>query len=297
MKKTLLFIFMLATTFANAQFEDDAESYPLGPLFQGWWTNWSNDSSASAENVIVSTDVAVSGTKSFLIKEGPDGPQDAVLDLGNKTSGVWSISFKMYIPSGASAYYNVQEIIPIGGGAWGINIIFNKEGNDPSNGVVDDDSSPAIEQATFTYPEDTWFDVVHVFDVDADTVILTINGVEVYNGSAFLSGQLGGLDFFSFEASNRYYMDDFIYTSAVASVQDLEALGFSAYPNPVKDNLFLNANENIINVSIYNVIGQEVKSLQPNSLEATIDMSDLNSGAYFVKVNIGSTVGTIKVMK
>jgi len=85
--------------------------------------------------------------------------------------------------------------------------------------------------------------------------------------------------------------------SSTVSVDDLEAVGFNYYPNPVSKDLHLTARENITNVSIFNMLGQEVKSIAPSSLETTINMSNLANGTYFVKAQVGDAVGTFKVVK
>ncbi len=72
---------------------------------------------------------------------------------------------------------------------------------------------------------------------------------------------------------------------------------FSYYPNPVNDNLTLNAQKEISNVSVYNMIGQEVYRNAPNSVNNSVDMSNLQSGAYFVKVTVDNVTETIKVIK
>ncbi|WGD34792.1 T9SS type A sorting domain-containing protein [Olleya sp. YS] len=72
---------------------------------------------------------------------------------------------------------------------------------------------------------------------------------------------------------------------------------FSYYPNPVNDNLTLKAQKEINNVSVYNMLGQEVYRNAPNSVNNTVDMSNLQSGAYFVKVTIENVTETIKVIK
>ncbi len=59
----------------------------------------------------------------------------------------------------------------------------------------------------------------------------------------------------------------------------------------------LQANENISKVAIYNVLGQEVYSAKINAMTSSVDMSSMASGAYFVKVNINGTEGTVKVIK
>ena len=81
-------------------------------------------------------------------------------------------------------------------------------------------------------------------------------------------------------------------------VQDFNRVSlFSYYPNPVNNTLTLNAQQAINNVSIFNMLGQEVIKSAPNAVSKAIDMSNLQSGAYFVKVTVGTTVETIRVIK
>ena len=61
----------------------------------------------------------------------------------------------------------------------------------------------------------------------------------------------------------------------------------SVYPNPAHDKLFVNA-ENIKNIDLYNISGQLVIS----STENEINVSDLNPGMYFIRINCGDDVYT-----
>ena len=72
---------------------------------------------------------------------------------------------------------------------------------------------------------------------------------------------------------------------------------FTYYPNPVKNTLTLNAQNTIENVTMYNMLGQEVLSANPNSVDSDIDMSNLANGSYFVKVTIANVTETIRVIK
>ena len=82
------------------------------------------------------------------------------------------------------------------------------------------------------------------------------------------------------------------------AVNDFEnANAFSYFPNPVKNELTLKAQSNIQNVSIYNMLGQEVLKTTPNTLESNVNMNQLQSGAYFVKVTINDATETIRVIK
>lgn len=72
---------------------------------------------------------------------------------------------------------------------------------------------------------------------------------------------------------------------------------FTYFPNPVNDELTLNAQNDIQNVSIYNMLGQEVIRTAPNAVDSVISMSELSQGAYFVQVTIGNVTETVRIIK
>ncbi|WP_034058066.1 T9SS type A sorting domain-containing protein [Lacinutrix jangbogonensis] len=87
-------------------------------------------------------------------------------------------------------------------------------------------------------------------------------------------------------------------SEASLSTQDFNnELGFSYYPNPVKNTLTLNAQQAITNVAVFNMLGQEVIRAVPNAVSNDVDMSNLQSGAYFVQVTVGAVVETVRVIK
>jgi hypothetical protein len=88
-----------------------------------------------------------------------------------------------------------------------------------------------------------------------------------------------------------------IAVSETLSTNSFDINGFEYFPNPVVDKLALRAQNNIQGVSIYNILGQEVIREIPNAVSSDIDMSELNNGAYFVKVTINDKTETIKIIK
>ena len=66
--------------------------------------------------------------------------QDAVLNLGNKSTGIWTVEFKLLIPGDSTGYYNFQEVTPINGGAWALNFFFNDASATPGTAIIRDDS-------------------------------------------------------------------------------------------------------------------------------------------------------------
>lgn len=80
-------------------------------------------------------------------------------------------------------------------------------------------------------------------------------------------------------------------------LDDMEISQFTYYPNPVNNILTLDAQKNIESVVAYNMLGQEVLRLSPNTVNAEVDMSSLLSGAYFVKVSIQGATKTVRIIK
>jgi hypothetical protein len=81
------------------------------------------------------------------------------------------------------------------------------------------------------------------------------------------------------------------------SVEDNVIQGFSLYPNPVNDRLHLNALDNIEELSVYNLLGQEVLRTQPKVSNTEVDMSNLPTGMYVVKVKVGEQLGSYRIVK
>ncbi len=62
------------------------------------------------------------------------------------------------------------------------------------------------------------------------------------------------------------------------------AASFNIYPNPVNDVLFIETEVEIIEVSIFDVYGRSQQSTVNGQQSLSIDVTNLNSGVYFVKV-------------
>lgn len=84
-------------------------------------------------------------------------------------------------------------------------------------------------------------------------------------------------------------------TLSVVSFENEDA--FTYYPNPVDNMLQLNAQKDIQNVTVFNMLGQEVLRVAPNAIESTVDMSEFSQGAYFVQVTIGDSTETVRIIK
>ena len=315
-KYFLVALFTLAMVTVNAQFdEDDMESYGGGntPINTGEWTSWDG---SDALAMLSSNAQAQSGALSGYVDDST--VQDPLLLLGGKIFGSWGVKFSMYVPSGKTGYYNLQGS-ETPGVQWIVgNITFGlgQPEDDEMTGRIDWVTySDFTDDTLFQFPKDAWFDIIMNFDINsgvsAATWSLWVNNVEVVApGTAFASKDatpiypesLGAINFYSFAATNEMYIDDVeyiddFYEDPTLAVNDLNTVGFSVYPNPVKNVLNLQANEEITSAVVYNVLGQKLYSDNINALTGTIDMASFASGAYFVKVNVAGTEATVKIVK
>ena len=86
-----------------------------------------------------------------------------------------------------------------------------------------------------------------------------------------------------------------IFLHGAMSVEDVEETSYNVYPNPVKDVLTISG-EDMKQVTVYNALGQMVKSINCNDNTVQINVNDLQNGMYFVNViNNNGVMTTSKV--
>lgn len=81
------------------------------------------------------------------------------------------------------------------------------------------------------------------------------------------------------------------------STGDFSLANLVAYPNPVRDVLNVSFDKEISTIVVFNALGQQVMERQVNATEAVIDVSNLTSGNYFVKVTADNAFKTLKIIK
>ena len=72
----------------------------------------------------------------------------------------------------------------------------------------------------------------------------------------------------------------------ITGIEDNFTNNVSIYPNPVKDRLYIETESEIEEVIVYDIYGRHQVTETPSHQEMiSIDISNLNSGVYFVKIN------------
>jgi hypothetical protein len=89
---------------------------------------------------------------------------------------------------------------------------------------------------------------------------------------------------FEVNATHGDVMEPYVMTLSTMGIDEASA-GFNIYPNPVQDKLYIEAEAVIEEVVVYDVYGRrQVTETPSHQGNLSVDVSDLNSGVYFVQI-------------
>nr|NQU92207.1 hypothetical protein [Bacteroidota bacterium] len=214
----------------NLEFIEEFESYNAGDQLVAqavgmgidYWTTWSS-SPGSAEDPYVSDEFAFSGNNSVVI----EGTNDAVLLFGDKTEGVYNVSFHVLIPTGFYGYFNILQDFAGTASQWGTQAYFDAGGI----GTIDAGGAGA---GVFNYSYDTWTFVEIMVDLDSDWSEIYVDGNFIiewqWSTGTFGTGTLNQLSAMNLYAWNvngtpKAFFDDidFEMVTPVEIYEDFEA--------------------------------------------------------------------------
>ncbi len=142
---------------------------------------------------------------------------DMLYLLGDKTSGRYRVSWRMFVPAGKKAYYNMLHQLPLFSNATGANWAFEVFFNGDGTGQFRLNNSGNITTKDFNYPSDRWFNVANIIELNygtinnvGSTVFINNNYVHTWNfsqGSNSNQNKLAAVDFFA-DTGSEFYVDD-----------------------------------------------------------------------------------------
>lgn len=136
--------------------------------------------------------------------------------------------------------------------------------------------------------QDDWFG-----DVGANSTY-TFSGTEALTPGNMYYIQLDKYSSFTTSGTFAIEVVD-LNTSATESFEDFS---FTYYPNPVKNNVLnISSQQEIKQISVLNLLGQNLINVTPNNTEYTVRMENLASGTYLVRVLIADKAKTFKIVK
>jgi hypothetical protein len=93
------------------------------------------------------------------------------------------------------------------------------------------------------------------------------------------------------------YYDNLYVHKNTLGVSSFEASNIKMYPNPASTSFTIEAQSSVENVTVYNMLGQEVINTTPNNQQAIIDISTLKTGIYIVKASINGVISSSRLVK
>ena len=109
---------------------------------------------------------------------------------------------------------------------------------------------------------------------------------------------LSGVNQIKTDGNGTVYLDNiYFWKDSTAGIDDQDMSGFTYFPNPVNDQLTIKAQNTVEDIKVFNILGQIVLRQNPNSRDFTVDLSEMQTGAYFVQVSIGNSVETVRILK
>ncbi|MEJ2536372.1 MAG: T9SS type A sorting domain-containing protein, partial [Calditrichia bacterium] len=201
-------------------FFDDFDSYTAGVQLVSQnpidWTTWSG-LPGSGEDPFVSDAHAYSGSNSVVIAQNNDLVK--VFAADPFTSGMWKLSWQMYIPTGGAGYFNTLADFAGGSSEFAMQVYFDAGGT----GRLDAGGASA---ATFNYAYDAWQPVAVIVDLDNDLAEFWLDGTMIYSwqwtlgtfGTTTIPLQMDANDFFGATAVDEMYIDDYDISEYVPPV-------------------------------------------------------------------------------
>jgi len=99
-------------------------------------------------------------------------------------------------------------------------------------------------------------------------------------------------------AGSTNYWDNISFSGTTGVKDNKMAENITMYPNPVQDKLVIKSEQEINQVIISNLLGQNIKTVVVNNREAEIDLSQVSSGNYFISFKLADgQLATQKLIK
>lgn len=214
-------------------------------------------------------------------------------------SNVPTLGDEITITGEATEYYNLTQLKNLSS----YNV--NSSGNALPNPVVLStmDANDEAYECVFVRVEiadctndDAGFGMWELNDGSGATLVHN-NAVYSYTPTLGLTYNVQGVMNFTYDERKielRMADDVTIYTS----IEEMDNEGFVLYPNPASSILNIRGTENIANISVYNIIGEELQHIIPQENIVEVNVQNFVPGIYFVKIqNEDGSVSTQKFIK
>lgn len=305
---TSLFISFFSFS-ANAQhisFEA-SEGYILGNINgQSHWETTADDQGGNVANQTITNEAASEGENSLkIVKETdfPGQPQPMVGGFYNYPESISNasatFSADIYInslqDSQALTFLVGLVYFDSGEGRYRTYLNFHHQGY-VEVFVTGGLTGIMVDYTGKTWAPNTWYNIK--IETVGETVKFFIDNEEIYQGILVSDGPVDQIRFVHDNYDGIVYIDNVSTIDNALSVGTTETSEITHFYDKNNKTLSVNsANSPILRISVFNVLGQLMLDENSAANSETIEMSNFMDGIYFVKMNIGNGIKTIKVLK
>jgi hypothetical protein len=303
MKKLLLLFILTLTSFESfSQFStsfESSEGFILGPTPQGAWGN-----TTLATNREISNEYASDGLQSLKLSgnNGTVHTRAGVVSSTNEvTAGIVEVKFKFYyVPAadqtnGSDFYFAPQSPNE------STVVTFYRFAFDQKIYAVDNSSgSAAFTDTGYTFEFNQWYDCKIVIDFANSNIDYYLDNTIIFSAPTWSTAtKVGNLAITNDNFESSAYFDEISYFDPSLQTSQFSENLFSVFPNPTKDIVNVsNTSASINSIEVTDLNGRVVKTV--NAIEASnaqVNISDLSSGVYMMKIVSDQGTTTKKVIK
>ena len=217
------------------------------------------------------TPVSISGTITVTSGSGSSGAMIHNFTTDGKTSSFYSITGNLSTSYGTVTYQGLTltQCLKMESGT---NISFTTTSEATLTLVFNPDYTGTVKIDGTTYTPSSTNGIVTISSLPAGSHTI-VKG----SGSSYL-----------------FYMST-VYNSISGISNTNQSTSIQLYPNPVSNLLNINSNEKVTKIEIFSISGQIITQLNGNS--SSIDLSNLSSGNYLIKIHTQNGVLTKLIVK
>ena len=123
-----------------------------------------------------------------------------------------------------------------------------------------------------------------------EVTLANLNGTVSYGCKFAFAGGLAVTKYFSYDVGEN---------CSTMSVNTVDQSLFKLYPNPTQDQWTITTtnSQEIISIQLYDYLGKNIMTLEPQSSEAVIYVNDMVSGLYFAQIKTAKGSKILKLLK
>src|SRR5690554_221364 len=280
---------------------ESSEGFSIGDINgQNGWTVTGDGTGGFISNQTISSSMASQGTQSLKIDQDANfgGQQSLVMGAFYNFASTISRSSDLSADVNVSELNGADFMMAIAGDTNFISQFITRYTGDVQ--VVDYDTSNNLVYVTvpgLSWTPNTWYNVK--MEVNGTDVTYYVDNNLVYTGETISAEPFEHMRFVHDNYGGYAHIDNIVVTGTTG-INEVDKFVYTIAPNPAVDviNITMEENKNIQGVHLIDMNGRTVKTFDVKGVsQATLNVSDIASGVYFLNVSADGITVAKKVIK